>query len=197
VVSYKILFVDDDPDILRALGNYFEKLGHDVYRAASGAEAVALHRKVRPDVTILDLVMPGMSGMEVLTILRERRASVIMLTGQGQIETAVEAMRLGAENFLVKPVDLDHLGAVIEKAAEKSQLQRENVALRAAMRPSVKRRLARLAFVALLIAFSTGVGRAIGRRSEDARARGPIPISLDSTAALSPNQAVTGAAEGR
>jgi len=184
VASYKILFIDDDPSILRSLGNYFEKLGHTVYRAATGEEGLATHEKVRPDVTVLDLVMPTMSGMEVLEVLGRRQATVIMLTGQGEIETAVEAIRLGAENFLVKPVDLGHLSAAIEKASEKSVLRRENVALRRQLNPSVKRRLSRLALLLLLVAISAGVGRAIGGSGGTERPRNPIPIPLDSADTL-------------
>lgn len=197
MASYKILFVDDDPEILRALGSFFHKLGHEVHSAESGPEAIATYERVRPDVTVLDVVMPGMSGMEVLQTLRERRAMVIMLTGKGEIETAVEAMRMGAENFLTKPVDLNHLGATIEKAAEKGQLQQENVALKRALRPGAKRKLARLALVVLLVALSTGIGSLIGGRGRSERPRGPIPISLDSTDTLHSGRIASPADEQR
>ncbi len=78
-----ILLIDDDQAILSALGKYFERVGHVVHRAESGKEGIALHERVRPDVTVLDVFMPEMSGMEVLEVLRERNATVIMLTGQG------------------------------------------------------------------------------------------------------------------
>ncbi len=184
MASYKILLIDDDPSILRSLGNYFERLGHAVYRAGTGEEGLAIHEKVRPDVTVLDLVMPTMSGMEVLEILGRRQATVIMLTGQGEVETAVEAMRLGAENFLVKPVDLGHLSAAIEKASEKSLLRRENVALKRRLNPSAKRRLTRLALLLLLVLASAGVGRVIGGSGGTERPRNPIPIPLDSADTL-------------
>ena len=180
MAAYKILFIDDDPSILRALGSYFEKLGHEVHRAESGEEGLRAFERVHPDVTILDYAMPGMSGLDVLEALRGRQAMVIMLTGLGQIETAVEAMRLGAENFLVKPVDLDHLSVAVEKAAEKAVLRRENVKLRRRLHPTLKRRLMRVALVVLLIAASASLGLLIGDAGQAERVRDPIPIPLDS-----------------
>jgi DNA-binding NtrC family response regulator len=175
----KILFVDDDESILNALGRYYEKLGHEVYRAESGKEGIAVHERVRPDVTILDVFMPEMSGMEVLEVLRKRDATVIMLTGQGEIEIAVQAMQLGAENFLTKPVDMDHLTATIEKAAEKAVLRRENVELKQRLRPSMKRQLIRVALFALLVVVSAIVGKMIGGATEREDPRAVIPVPLD------------------
>lgn len=175
----KILFVDDDESILKALGRYYEKLGHEVHRASSGMEAIAIHERVRPDVTILDVFMPEMSGMEVLEVLRKRDAIVIMLTGQGEIEIAVKAMQLGAENFLTKPVDMDHLTATIEKAAEKAVLRTENVELKRRLRPSIKRQLMRVALFALLVVASAIVGSMIGETKEREDPRAVIPVPLD------------------
>ena len=179
MASYTILFIDDDPSVLRVLGNYFEKLGHVVHRAGSGKEGIALHERVRPDVTVLDVFMPEMSGLEVLEVLRSRGATVIMLTGQGEVEIAVKAMQLGAENFLTKPVDMQHLTAAIEKAAEKAVLRSENVALKRRLRPSLKRRLVRVGLFAVLIIASALVGQMIGGTREEARPRTPIPVPLD------------------
>ncbi len=180
MAGYKILFIGEDPDTLRSLGNYFERLGHAVYCAATGEEGLATYQKVQPDVTVLDLVMPAVSGMEVLEILGRRQATVIMLAGQGEIETAVEAMRLGVEGFLVKPVDLGHLSAAIEKASEKGLLRRENMALRRQLNPSAKRRLTRLALLLLLVVVSAGVGRVIGGGGGTERPLNSIPSPLDS-----------------
>jgi DNA-binding NtrC family response regulator len=179
MAKVKILFVDDDESILNALGKYYEKLGHEVHRAASGKEGVAIHERVRPDVTILDVFMPEMSGMEVLEVLRKRNAIVIMLTGQGEIEVAVKAMQLGAENFLTKPVDMDHLTATIEKAAEKAVLRSENVELKKRLRPSIKRQVVRVALFALLVLASAVVGRMIGANTETEDPRAVIPVPFD------------------
>jgi DNA-binding NtrC family response regulator len=181
VGAYTILFIDDEPDVLRTLGNYFERLGHQVHRATSGKEGLDLFERVRPDIAVLDVAMPEMAGLDVLQVLRERNAMVIMLTGRSDIETAVEAMRLGAENFLVKPVDMPHLTEVIEKAAEKAVLRRENVALKRRLRPSMRRNVTRAALLLLLVLVSAGIGQAIGGGGAEAeRPRSPIPVPLDS-----------------
>jgi DNA-binding response OmpR family regulator len=105
-----VLLIDDDADVLRHR-NYFEQLGYEVTRELSGEAGLATYDRLRPEVVILDLGLPGMDGMEVLEKLRARDASVILLTGNSDIATAVRAMQLGAENFLTKPVDMAHLAA--------------------------------------------------------------------------------------
>lgn len=199
MAKYSILFIDDDQSILRALGNYFERLGHTVHRAESGREGVALHQQVHPDVVVLDFFMPEMSGLEVLEVLVGRRAMVIMLTGQGEVELAVKAMRLGAENFLMKPVDMDHLTAAIEKAAEKAILSRENVELRRRLRPSFKRQLVRFGFFGILVVLAVLFGRLIGGSESGEDTRPPIPVPLDTggTAGAALNTPPTPIGEGR
>jgi DNA-binding NtrC family response regulator len=126
-----VLLIDDDEDVLRTLGAYFEKLGSEVYRAVTGGEGLDTFDRTHPDVVILDLNLPDQSGLDVLEQLKARRASVILLTGHGDIETAVKAMQLGAENFLTKPVDLPHLAAATARVSEKVRLVRHNALLRA------------------------------------------------------------------
>jgi len=179
--SYRILFIDDEPAILKSLGDYFTKLGHEVHRAPSGKEGLAAFERVHPDVTVLDLKLPDMSGLEVLEVIRRKSGTVIMLTGYGEVETAVEAMRLGAENFLTKPVDLKHLAATVEKAAEKSALRTENVELRKRLAPNLKKTLMRWGVVVALLGASAIIGSMIGRSGQERPAR-PIPVPFDSTA---------------
>jgi DNA-binding NtrC family response regulator len=124
-----ILLIDDEPDVLRSLGRFFEREGWEVHRAMTGEEGVRLYEAVHPDLVLLDLYLPGMSGIDALEVLVPRDATVVMLTGHGDIETAVEAMKLGAENFLTKPVELGHLAAAAAKAMEKTELRRANRAL--------------------------------------------------------------------
>ncbi len=119
----KILIVDDEPDIVAALARFFERAGHDVLRAGTGADGVALAQAEHPAVMLLDLYLPDMSGFEVLERTREQHPVVIMVTGHGDIPLAVQAMQGGAEGFLTKPVELAHLGAVVERALEKAQLR--------------------------------------------------------------------------
>ena len=132
-MSGTVLLVDDDPQVLTALGRFLTGLDYQVEEAATGAGALERFTEHRPDAVILDLGLPDVDGLEVLGRLREYGAVVVMLTGQGDIETAVRAMQLGAENFLTKPVEPQHLGAVVARAVEKARLKRENRLLRASV----------------------------------------------------------------
>jgi DNA-binding NtrC family response regulator len=119
----KILIVDDEPDILSALSRFFERSGHDVLRAGTGERAVELVRTEHPAVVLLDLFLPDISGFDVLERTRDLRPVIIMVTGHGDIPAAVHAMKGGAEGFLTKPVELAHLGAMVDRALEKAQLR--------------------------------------------------------------------------
>ena len=180
-MAHRLLFVDDDQAVVRALTNYFRQGGHEVHQALNGKDGIALFDQVRPDVTVLDLHMPGMTGLEVLEVLRHRGGTVIMLTGYGEVEHAVQAMKLGAENFLTKPVDMAHLVAAVDKAAEKGRLRRENVELRARLSPSLRRRLVRFGALAILLAAAAFLGRLIAGEQE-ARPERPIPVPFDTAA---------------
>ena len=126
-----ILLIDDDADVLRAVGDYFDKIGFEVGRADAAEAGFEAFDRMRPDVVILDLHLPDVGGLEVLERLRSLGGSVILLTGQGDIETAVRAMQLGAEHFLTKPVDMGHLAAATARVCDKIHLARENALLRA------------------------------------------------------------------
>ena len=126
-----LLLVDDDASVVRAIGEYFERIGYEVWRDGTGEQAMDTFHRVRPDVVLLDLHLPDSNGLVVLERLRREGAAVILLTGQGDIETAVKAMQLGAENFLTKPVDMTLLAAAIARVAEKVRLSRQNARLRA------------------------------------------------------------------
>jgi DNA-binding NtrC family response regulator len=130
-VPDSVLLIDDDADVLRAVGEYFDKIGYEVSRATTAEEGFEAFARLRPDVVILDLHLPDLDGLEVLERLRAQGGSVILLTGQGDIETAVRAMQLGAEHFLTKPVDLNHLAAATARVGEKIRLARQNAMLRA------------------------------------------------------------------
>ena len=135
-MSDSILIVDGDADVLGAVGDYFETLGYEVFREASGETAIGMYLRQRPDVVILDLRLPGMHGLQVLAELRRHDASVLLLTAHGDIETAVRAMRLGAEHFLAGPVDLPLLAAAAARALEKVRLRRHNALLMSQLAPS-------------------------------------------------------------
>src|SRR5690606_14280146 len=125
-VPASILLIDDDISLLRSFGTFFEQQGWSVHREMTGEAGVSTHDRTLPDVVIVDLHLPGIDGLEVLERLRGTEAAVILLTGNGHIPDAVQAMRNGAENFLIKPIDLAHLHAVAENAAEKVRLRRIN-----------------------------------------------------------------------
>ncbi len=116
----RLLIVDDERSIRDALVQVFEYEGHDVRGAADGPEGLAAAATLRPDVVFLDVKMPGMDGLEVLERLRESDPSalVVMISGHGTIDTAVEATRKGAYDFLEKPLDTDRLLVTLKRALE-------------------------------------------------------------------------------
>jgi ActR/RegA family two-component response regulator len=156
-----LLLVDDDPNILTALATLFERRGYSVAQAATGGAGIQAYRARVPDLVILDLVLPDMTGIAVLGELRKYDATVVMLTGAGDIPTAVKAMQLGAENFLAKPPDPEHLTAIVERAIEKSDLRRENKQLRRFV-PTTRKRVIRIVVTALLLLAAAAVGLALG-----------------------------------
>jgi DNA-binding NtrC family response regulator len=123
-----ILVADDDPDILDMISDRLENMRFEVVRARDGGEALDVLRKDPPPLTLLDLQMPRVSGMEVLQAIRREglRTSVIVITAWGTTERAVEAMRAGAYDFLPKPIDPGHLEVVVNKALERDTLLEEN-----------------------------------------------------------------------
>ena len=127
-----LLIVDDDNEFRATLVRRFVRRGFNVFDAASAAEALEAAERRQFDVAIFDLVMPGVGGMELLKQFKKSHAEceVIMLTGQGSIETAVEAMKHGAYDYLAKPFPLNEMELLIEKAYERHQLRKENVQLR-------------------------------------------------------------------
>lgn len=134
----KILILDDDKNLAKVLLKEMEAEGYEVQKTDSGAEALERLEKDGYDVLLLDLNMPGQHGLEVLKKIRmlSLPVEVIILTGHGTVSSAVEAMKLGAYDFLTKPFELEVLKAVIEKAHEKKALRNENLLLKA----QVKRR---------------------------------------------------------
>jgi DNA-binding NtrC family response regulator len=131
-----VLVVDDDADLRRLVTKRLTSAGMHVEEAEEGERALEIGQRRRFDVALLDMVMPGMSGLDLLAGLKELTpdTEVIMLTGSGSIETAVEAMKLGARDFLTKPVKLAALEVAVQKAAETSGLRRENEQLKAAIK---------------------------------------------------------------
>lgn len=123
----RILIADDDPEMRESLSSLLESAGWEIDEACDGGEALRLLEVRPPHVMLLDLKMPVKGGQEVLEEVRflEPDLPVIILTGHGDIEEAVRAIKSGAYDFLAKPPDPDHLLLVLERAAEKLSLKRE------------------------------------------------------------------------
>jgi DNA-binding NtrC family response regulator len=128
----KVLIADDDKNLRRVLANELSEEGFDVDEAESGVKAIDLLEKGEYDVLVLDLNMPGVGGMDVLRKIKslEWSTEVIVLTGHSTVSTAVEAMKLGAYDYLTKPFKMMELKAIIEKAYEKKALVSENRGLK-------------------------------------------------------------------
>lgn len=171
----RLLIVDDDEAVLKGLASYFEQLEYETLKAATGKAGIMAFNNQAPDVTILDLRLPDIDGLQVLEVLRQKKAMVILLTGYGDIPTAVQAMRLGAENFLTKPVEMDHLTATIERAFEKVELRKENVRLRELL-PTSGKRASRFLAGAALVAGALLVGWMLGG-DPDSRREPPAAIA--------------------
>jgi DNA-binding NtrC family response regulator len=137
-MTVDLLIVDDDPELRRMSTQFFTERGYHVQEAATGDEALQLTKHRFFHVAIVDLIMPGLSGIELLQALKESNVEteVILLTGEGTIETAVQAMKLGAHDFLTKPVRYKQLAAVVDKAVESGRLRRENEQFRSIIRRS-------------------------------------------------------------
>jgi DNA-binding NtrC family response regulator len=129
----KILITDDEQSIRRILSVLLKEHGFEVWEAESGEQAVSISREVRPDVALLDINMPGMDGLATLRGLLEQNPALdcIMMTAYGTIRSAVEAMRLGAFDYLTKPFDNDELLLIINRALELRRLSSEVEELRA------------------------------------------------------------------
>ncbi len=132
----KLLIVEDDPSVREMLTTLGERLGYDVSPVGSGEEAIRLFKRDRPDLCVLDVVLPGLDGLETLKALKalDAQVPVVMLSGYGQTRTIVEAVTLGAADFLRKPFEPEELELAFQKALEKKRLEREVEFLRSRTR---------------------------------------------------------------
>lgn len=122
-----ILLVDDEKPILLSLGNYLEKNNFDIQTADCGEAALAIFQTIFFDLVITDLAMEGMSGMELLKAIKKinSEACVFILTGQGDMHLAIEALRSGADDFLLKPYDAEELILRIERILKEQDARRK------------------------------------------------------------------------
>jgi two-component system NtrC family response regulator len=135
LIHKRILVVDDDESLRWVTQAQLQQSGYQASAAASGAEALKLIRESPPDLVITDLIMPGMSGLDLLKRIRAEYPEIIVIlaTAYGAVENAVEAMRAGAYDYILKPVNMDELRIVVDRGLEHLGLREENRALRATL----------------------------------------------------------------
>jgi DNA-binding NtrC family response regulator len=129
--SLRVLFVDDEKSLQEFMRSELPRLGHEVTVCPDGRAALKALEKSTFDAAILDLRMPGLTGIEVLEQLKQITpdTEAIVMTGHASMETAIEAVRLGAFDYITKPCKLAEIEAVLRKVAEKRDLQHKNLAL--------------------------------------------------------------------
>jgi DNA-binding NtrC family response regulator len=125
----RVLVVDDEQDFAKALVERLELRDYDVTACFGGEEAVEKMERYNFDVVILDVKMPGMDGIEVLREIKRIKplAEVIMLTGHATVETAIEGMKLGAYDYLMKPCETEDLVSKIDRAYGRKADQEERI----------------------------------------------------------------------
>ncbi|MEJ2536376.1 MAG: sigma-54 dependent transcriptional regulator, partial [Calditrichia bacterium] len=128
----RILIVDDEVDALDLMEELFLKHGYETFTARNGMEALAIINEQEPDILISDMVMPEMYGIKLLEVIGKKYPdiSVIMITAHGTIETAVETMKKGAKDYILKPLRLDEILAKVETISQLKSLMKENLYLR-------------------------------------------------------------------
>lgn len=198
----RILVVDDEPEIRRLVKEILEDESYVVATAGSVESAISEVERGVPDLILLDIWMPETDGMELLkrwTLAGALPCPIVMMSGHGNIETAVEALRLGAYDFIEKPVSMAKLLVTIQRALQAEQLRRENVALKQrfdtvssflATDPVMKQLKEDIERVAatdtwVLISGEPGSGKAVAARylhSQSSRREGPlVEVSLAAT----------------
>jgi DNA-binding NtrC family response regulator len=128
-IPTRVLLVDDEKDFVEMLSLRLNEVEEKVTVAYSGKECLETLMNKEIDVVILDIKMPGMDGMETLREIKKKfpLVEVIMLTGHGSTETAVEGMKMGAFDYLMKPADFDDLTAKMEAARKRKEEQEERI----------------------------------------------------------------------
>ena len=131
-MNHTVLIIDDEKDIRKALSGILEDEGYQVLNAESGVEGIEIARQELPDLILLDIWMPGMDGLEALDQLKKLfpQVTVIMISGHGTIETAVRATKLGAFDFIEKPLSLEKVLISVANALQLQKLTVENAELK-------------------------------------------------------------------
>jgi len=142
----KILVIDDEPANVRVLSISLRSDGHEVVTAGNGEQGLAVFERERPDIVLTDIKMPGMDGIEVLEKIKAMNADaeVIMVTGHGDIDNAIEALKHGASDFLNKPVRDAAISIALKRAQEKLDIRRKLAAYTENLESEIERATARL-----------------------------------------------------
>ena len=127
--NFSVLVVDDEQEFRELTAKRLTKRGLDASCAASGEECLAMIERHRIDVVLLDVKMPGMDGIETLRQIRQRTPliEVVLLTGHASVDSGIEGMKLGAFDYLMKPIELDPLVDKLADAYEKKRLHEEKI----------------------------------------------------------------------
>lgn len=203
----RVLFVDDDESIADLLQSELPRMGHSATVCRSPAEALAAVEKQSFDAAIVDLRMPGGSGWDVIDYLRENspQTDYVISTGHGSMDDAIRAVRMGAYDFLPKPVSLFEMAAVLQRIGEKKSLQNKNTALQSRLQQvegrsdlignspgmqRVKKLIDRIAPTdsAVLILGETGTGKEmVARRIHEQSERSAAPFVAVNCGAIPEN----------
>ncbi len=135
---YKIILVDDEKEILEDRSKILKNMGYECYTAENGHKCLDILKKRDPDLILTDMKMPELNGFDILKMSREIDPTipVIIFTGYGDVPSAVRAMKLGAFDFLPKPLSVEMMEFVIKKAIEHRRLKKENFALKSSIKMS-------------------------------------------------------------
>jgi DNA-binding NtrC family response regulator len=167
----RILVVDDEPQIRNFIKSLFEMGGWDVHEAPSGTDGIEKIERERYDVILTDLKMPGADGIEVLRTAKKIQsdAEVVVMTGYGTVDAAIEAMRAGAFHFLLKPFRAEEVRHLVDKAYQQRRLKRENLFLKAEARGQYQ--------VSSIVGTSPAVQEAVSRAQQLADTDTPVLIA--------------------
>lgn len=137
----QILIIEDDSAIQLALKIFFEKKNYEVLLADTGAKGLDIAGKNLPDIVLLDLRLPDIYGLELLRKIKADRpdSMVYIMTAFGEVKDVIDAINLGAENYFQKPVDLEELGAIIDRSSEKIKLRQELMLCKRGLYPIIGR----------------------------------------------------------
>ncbi|NEY29479.1 acetoacetate metabolism transcriptional regulator AtoC [Escherichia coli] len=127
MMNYNILIADDEKNVLKMLTTVFSHAGNQIISADNGKDALRLFKQDKPDIVLMDIRMPEMSGIEALQLMREFDAEtpIILMTAYAAVETAVEALRLGAFDYVIKPFELDELKLLMSRAIQLREMKQE------------------------------------------------------------------------